>query len=186
MVECEPANRTSIRAFYVYGYVLITAEGTLPSPGYSIDISRMPIRIWPPQFGVVQCPRPGSWPQVLTPYRYSELFRIGGRPDEITVHHAGGSDEVRVEDVIDELEPLARAVGGDAASQRPEGEDETTGFSKRLSFDEAFANAVNNLPPIGDPHPDQLETITVVDMGALFGGIAGFHDLWVRIRRAHD
>lgn len=34
--------------------------------------------------------------------------------------------------------------------------------------------------------PDTLETIEVVEVGALFGGIAGFHDLFVRICRTHD
>ncbi len=184
--QCELANRKSIRAFYVKEYLLIAAEGTLPSPGYSVDITQLPIRIWPPQYNVVECPKPGFWPPVLTSYRYAELFKIGSRPEEITVHHAEGADQVVVEDVIDQFEPLVRALGGDYVSPGPNGEDEATGFSKRLSFDEAFANAVSSLPPVQDPHPDQLETISVVDTGALFGGIAGFHDLWVRVRRTHD
>ena len=181
-VKCELANRKSIRAFYVKEHLLIAAEGTLPTPGYSVDITQLPIRIWPPQYSVLQCPKPGIWPDVLSPYKYSELFSIGSQPDEITVHHAEGSDQVKVEDVLQGCEPLVVALGGDGAIDG----DEATGFSKNLSFDEAFANALHSLPPIRDPHPDLLETISVVDSGALFGGIAGLREFWVRVRRTHD
>jgi hypothetical protein len=61
-----------------------------------------------------------------------------------------------------------------------------TGFSKKLSFDEAFADALAKLPSVTHPHPDTLESLRVVEIGALFGGIAGFRDLYVRVCRTHD
>ncbi len=33
---------------------------------------------------------------------------------------------------------------------------------------------------------DGAETVRVVEIGGLFGGIAGFHDLYVKISRTHD
>ena len=39
---------------------------------------------------------------------------------------------------------------------------------------------------LGPEHPDTLETVRVVEIGGFFGGIAGFHDLYVRLCRTHD
>ena len=76
-------------------------------------------------------------------------------------------------------------VGG---SDRPHNRrvDEATGFSKKLSFDEAFADAVAKLPPIEPPVADALSQVHVLEIGGRFGGIAGFHDLFVRVSRTHD
>ncbi len=63
---------------------------------------------------------------------------------------------------------------------------ESIGYSNKLSFDEAFADAVKKLPPASVKFPDMLETIEVVQVGASFGGIAGFHRLEVRIRAYPD
>ncbi len=63
---------------------------------------------------------------------------------------------------------------------------ESIGYSNKLSFDEAFADAVKKLPPASVSFPDMLETIEVVQIGASFGGIAGFRRLEVRIRAYPD
>ena len=55
-----------------------------------------------------------------------------------------------------------------------------------MSFDEAFDNAIVGLADIEPTHPDMLQTVKVVEIGALFGGIAGFNDLYVRVCRTHD
>ena len=83
----------------------------------------------------------------------------------------------------DDLSAYGTVVGGGGC---PEEADEATGFSKKLSFDEAFADAIARLPAIEPEHPDTLETVRVVEIGGLFGGIAGFHDLYVRVCRTHD
>ena len=59
---------------------------------------------------------------------------------------------------------------------------EATGYSPNLSFDEALANANANMPP-ASLNPDQIDHRLVVDTGTLFGGLAGFHHLYVKIRR---
>jgi len=63
---------------------------------------------------------------------------------------------------------------------------ESIGYSNKLSFDEAFADAIKKLPSASVKFPDMLETIEVVQVGASFGGIAGFHRLEVRIRAYPD
>jgi hypothetical protein len=52
-------------------------------------------------------------------------------------------------------------------------------FSKNLSFDEAFAQALANLPPLELPGADVLARVQVMEIGGLFGGIAGFRGLFV-------
>lgn len=185
-VTCQLARRNQIRAFRVEKYVLILAEGELPTPGFDVDITQSLLKIFPPQFDLVQCPRPGIFPQVITPYRYAESVLFPVDHDTVTVHHAEGSDVVKIEEVSAELAGYSQAIRGEERRSGPSGADEATGFSKKLSFDEAFANAVDNLPPIEPPVADALSRVQVLEIGALFGGIAGFHDLFVRISRTHD
>ena len=64
--------------------------------------------------------------------------------------------------------------------------DSATGYSRAMRFDEAFANAVAGLPPLRPDHPDTLETVRVIEIGGLFGGIAGLNQLYVRVARTHD
>ncbi len=183
---CELAERTRIRALRAQQHVLIIAEGELPTPGFDVDITQSPLRIFPPQFNLLRCPRPGFWPQVITPYRYAESVRFPADQSTVTVHHAEGSDAVSIEDGGAELAPYIQAIKGDVDRPCPQGADEATGFSKNLSFDEAFAKALANLPPVNSPVADALERIQVVEIGGLFGGFAGFHDLFVRVCRTHD
>ncbi len=63
---------------------------------------------------------------------------------------------------------------------------EAVGYSNKLSFDEAFADALKKLPPPSMKFPDMMETVEVVHIGGTFGGIAGFHRMEVRIRAYPD
>lgn len=181
---CVLAQRTRIRAFRVERDVLIVAEGELPTPGFDVDIVQSPLRIFPPQFNLVRCPRPGIFPQIVTPYTYAKTVPFPADQPTVTVHHADGSDKVRIEECGPELAGYARAVTGGADRPCPEGADQATGFSKKLSFEEAFADARAKLPPV--QVADALERVEVVEIGGLFGGFAGFHELFVRICRTHD
>ena len=180
----ESAKRSRIRAFRAGTYLLILAEGELPNPGFEVDIRRSPLRIFPPQFNVLWRQRPGMWPQVLVPYRYGEVFRYPTDEPTVTVHHADGQDQVEIQPVLPELAQFEAMVADRAAADTgTPGAAEAVGTSTNLEFDEAFADAVSNLPPYDPPHSDPLENIAVVETGALFGGIAGFHHLFVRVRR---
>jgi hypothetical protein len=183
---CELSTRTRIRAFRAHQDVLIVAEGELPSPGYRVDIVQDPRRIFPQQFDLLRCPLPGLSLQVLTPFRYAETVRFPADQPSVTVHHADGADEVEIEACGEELAPYVEAMVGGADRTCPEGADEATGFSKNLSFDEAFARALAKLPPSEVTGADILARVQVVEIGGLFGGIAGFNDLFVRVCRTHD
>jgi hypothetical protein len=65
---------------------------------------------------------------------------------------------------------------------RQSGEREATGTSPSLKFDEAFKDALANLPVVPPLHPDELTHVEVLETGGLFGGFAGFHHLYVRVR----
>ncbi len=124
---------------------------------------------------------------VVVPYRISQTIEHPEDQPTVKVFHADGEDDVKIEACGDELSAYSEVVGGGSGEGAcPEGADEATGFSKKLSFDEAFADAIARLPAIEPDHPDMLATVRVVEIGGLFGGIAGFHDLYVRVCRTHD
>ena len=183
---CELAQRTRIRAFRAQQYVLIIAEGELPTAGFDVDIAESPLRSFPPQFTLLRCPPPGIRRQVATPYRHAATVRFPADQPTVTVHHADGTDQIDIEKCGKELADYVRVISGDADHPFPERADQATGFSKKLSYDEAFANALANLPPLESPAVAGSEKIQVVKIGGLFGSIAGFHDLFVRVCRTHD
>jgi hypothetical protein len=187
LTDCELAARTRIRAVRVDQNLLLIAEGDLPSPGFQVDIRQDPRRIFPPQFDLLRCQLTGSFPQVVTPFRYAETVRFPADQTTVTVHHAEGADKVTIEDYSSELQAYADTLRGSPDRPCPPGADEATGFSSNLSFDEAFAQALANLPPLNlTGTADVLVRVQVVEIGGLFGGIAGFNDLFVRVCRTHD
>jgi hypothetical protein len=182
---CELSSRTQLRAFRAGQDLLILAEGELPTPGYRVDIQQDPRRIFPPHFDLLRCPLPGIWPDVVTPFRYCEVVPYPDDQAAVTVHHAEGADQVTIEEHGPALSAYGQAVQGSPDRPCPEGADQAVGFSASLSFDEAFAAAVAKLPPL-DGHPDTLARVQVAEIGGLFGGIAGFRHLFVRVCRTHD
>jgi hypothetical protein len=174
------ARRDSIRAFRAGRYILIVATGELPSPGYDADIESSPLQIYPQQYNLLQRRRPGMWPQVVTPYTHGELFMYPEDQPVVTVHHADGEDEVDIEQAGPELAQFSNVVSASAATVGAV--DEATGTSSRLSFDEAFADALANLPAHEPSHPDELTSVTVTEVGALFGGFGGFRHLYVKVQ----
>lgn len=185
-VACELARRTRIRAFRARQYILIIAEGELPTPGTDVHITQSPVEVSPAQFTLTCHPHRGIRHQHVTAYRETITVRFPEDQPTVTVHHAEGTDQVDIQKCGEDLSFYLRAVGDNADRPCPQGADEATGFSKKLSFEEAFANARANLPPAQSPVADSLEQIQVLEIGALFGGIAGFHDMFVRICRTHD
>ncbi len=178
------AERSRIRAFRAGRYLLILAEGELPNPSFEVDIRQNPIRIFPPQYDLVWHQRPDFVPQVVVPYRYAEVVLFPTEPPTVVVHHADGRDEVQIEECTDELAEFAAVVSNVGGGTHPDAV-EAVGSSATLNFDEAFTDAVANLPPLEPPMPDALTHVVVTDTSGLFGGIAGFHHLFVRVRRVH-
>jgi hypothetical protein len=175
------AKRRTIRAFRLGRYILIVAEGDLPSPAYEADIEPSPLKIFPQQYNLVQRLRAGNWLQVVVPYVHAELFAYPKDQCVVTVHHADGTDEVDIEESVTGLGQFAELVARDS-HELTSRVSESTGTSPSLKFDEAFKNALANLPVYPPSHPDELTHVEVLETGGLFGGFAGFHHLYVRIQ----
>jgi hypothetical protein len=58
---------------------------------------------------------------------------------------------------------------------------EATGYSSSFSFDEAFQDAIENLPLDPDPGPDKLYEYRVECIGAQVGGFPGFNRMYVTV-----
>lgn len=183
----ELAQRERIRAFRAGRHVLITAEGDLPTPGWEVDIQQSPQDVFPPQYDLLQRVRPGVWADVVLPYRYAEVVAYPTDEPTVTVHHRDGADRVGIEECGEDLREFADVVADRRSEPDSPPEREGVGMSRNLSFDEAFAAAVADLPARLDAqHPDALTHVQVVEIGGLFGGIAGFHHLVVRVRGGSD
>ena len=192
---CQLAEVKRASAVYFFGRLLITVQGEKPNPCYTITIQKSPLTIYPPQYIARACVDTGKiCPQVITPYRVSSLF-ISARVERITLKTAGGDISVDVRQVAGPDKFHASGAGEDhgqpsirltdsheveiGKSVQPR---EATGYSENFSFDEAFRDAVANLPPSEPPYPDELTTVTVTNIGALFGGFVGFNKMFVSVR----
>ncbi|WP_462188232.1 hypothetical protein, partial [Frankia sp. CcWB2] len=175
MSRRELASRTRISAFREGPYVLIVAEGDLPTPGFDVDIAESRVRIFPQQFDLERRARPGVFPQVVTPYRYAEMVRYPEDQPRITVHHADGTDQVDIEPCGKELAGYVDTVRGiahrtaapEAEAGTEAGAEEAIGLSPALSFDEAFAKALANLPSSDTTTADALARVQVLEIGGL-------------------
>jgi hypothetical protein len=176
------AQRTDIRAFRAGRYILIVANGELPDPGYDVDIEPSVLQTFPQQYNVLRRRRPGTWPQVITPYTHGEVFAYPEDQAVVTVHHADGSEEVDISESDLDLAQFAAVMSAGPRESAATSTSEATGMSSRLSFDEAFADALANLPQVVLSQPDQLTSVRVTEIGGLFGGFAGFHHLYVKVQ----
>jgi hypothetical protein len=192
--RCSYANVRQLKAIHVQGRLFIRALGDAPNPCYRVSISRSPIDVHPPEFEVRQCIDDGKiCIQVITPFDVVGMF-AAVPVDHITVKTATGTERVEVQIVNDSAGLPADGASDAYATLRlgkvwegliesmPAQPREATGYSDAYSFDEAFADAVRNLPPAEKPFPDQLTTIVVAAIGAEIGGIVGLNRMFVRVK----
>jgi hypothetical protein len=176
---CQPLEKGQLRAFWVGSGVTVVARGQLPSPCWRARLEESDLTVWPPEFLLLRCAEEQICPEVVVPYTISRHMPLATSPVSVKVHHAEGSDEIPVEDDPTDYRrislPLAAAEQGSF--------DEATGLSEAMSFDEAFRNALNALPKWGPASPDDMTVVQVVEVGAWFGGLAGFRHLFMRVRR---
>lgn len=193
---CTLATRKLIQAFFHNGTLAIFATGVAPTPCHAVTVQRALVTVEPLQFMLVQCRRAGICSDAMTPYTVSQLFAIGTYHPAVIVAHAGGSDDVVVEH-IREYCPQQRmsSLGGEmpvpyvfppSAAHNSGADGIATGYSTAFDFGDALREAIAALPPNPHVYPNQLITVTVLEVGAELGGIAGFHHLFVRVRREPD
>jgi len=122
------------------------------------------------EFNFIATPPVGCSPQVITPITAGFLFpTIPADLKKVVVYSTTNFEEA---DFPFKAEKL---IEPHIATRK------ATGHSNSFSFDEAFRDAIDNLPQITNPHPDQLIEIKVTEIGALIGGFPGFHQLYVNI-----
>jgi hypothetical protein len=86
-----------------------------------------------------------------------------------------------------EAEPVIGDLIIKATPEEECGETTATGSSESFSFDEAFVNAVRNLPEdTTDDYPDKMTAVRVVEIYATYGGITGGAYLYVTVQRVAD
>ena len=172
----ELATRTAVRAMYAQGHLVIEADGEVPSPGDTPEIIDVPPSNGTPSFEVVRVLGAVTGRDLTVPFSVKEVFPVDNRPASVEVRHAGGVDKVDVTDADRGLAAFLASLPhrGHGAAEG----DEATGYSRHMSYDEAFADALFNLPPAD---ASRVERLTVVESGAVRGG--GFDHLYVKVRR---
>lgn len=170
---CAPASVTSVTAEQSGDTLTLTAKGETPTPGFEVSIEQSLLTVEPPAFTVLACPLPGMWPQHVAEFTVAARFHVGAKRDHVVVYTSEGPRDVPVEQGSDE--GAALTSGGDETA----GGDTATGYSSNLSYDEAFAAAVAALPG----PPADFTHVRVEEVGGLFGGVVGQHDLYVKVRR---
>ncbi len=185
------ASCKELHAYRVDDQLIIVARGEKPTPCYEVKIEQLPTLIEPPEFAVMWWSRPGICPQIVVPYRVVGRFPWKNTAKEVAVHCREGKKMVKIEPAPDVLSrQMSLSGGGDIPTpfakipapftQRDEG----IGYSDSFSFEEAFHNAINSLPPEKPSGvADGMTVIHVVDTGAEFGGFLGLHRMFVRVVR---
>lgn len=167
--KCEIASTNSLKAYYSEGVHVICAKGYKLSQFVEPKIVQLPIEIFPPQFRVEFCGEPG--PKKLQPYSESKIVRIGKKVESFVVHTAEGLVSVEVQEVsffgIDDagVKEVASFGGGMVVE----------GISGSFSFDEAFQDALRQIPEQDPVVVDGMMTTKVVSIGSVHGGIAGLN-----------
>lgn len=169
----ELARVKSAEAYYLGGHLILIVSGDKPTPCYTVRIDGS-LDVEPPTF-IVQWRQGGICPQVITPYRKVAVFFIGSYRETINVVSEEGTKSVAVKKLPLPLE----GADAEAAKTYAPAQRQATGYSSTFSFEDAFRNAIAQLPP---RFPDELQQFTVTETGALVGGIAGIQELFVTVR----
>jgi hypothetical protein len=173
-VDCEPCDRDELRAYWAGDYVLIAARGTLPESCWEVRLERSPLTIWPPEFNLNRCKVSDVCLEMLTPYAITETFAMGTNPGTVTVHFAGGTEDVSVEPIPTMAQgALDRQVGDVSA----ETEIRVTA-SSLVSFQDAVDAAFRKIASDG---PEGLASARVERQWVSRGGFVGVNQYHVEL-----
>lgn len=76
--------------------VTITAEGSHGTPGYTVELDKDPILIFPPQWTLFHIAPSGILPQLVTPFSLTTQFHTEGTIKEVIIHDKAGRHVVAV------------------------------------------------------------------------------------------
>lgn len=95
--EVEPELSVGYyRAVQIAGQVILSATGCLRRGGIRVFFEQKPIRIFPPEFDLLQ-ESSGAGPDVLTPFCVLTTFQADNLIERVAVHDRWGRHEVAVE-----------------------------------------------------------------------------------------
>lgn len=154
------ASRHSARCFYIQDRHVILVSGAKPSLAEVV--------LHESGSGLILCLTAAfAAPPGDTYYLVRPIFSPGAMLAHVRLCHRDGTDLLPVE---------LMACGGDCRSC-------PTGCSQSFCLDEAFADALRQLPMFAQADASRpLPLVDLVAMGALYGGFSGFSRLFVRLR----
>ncbi|MEO5935754.1 MAG: hypothetical protein ABIP81_00930 [Terriglobales bacterium] len=159
------ANKDIARSFYVQGRHVMLVQGNKPwgtevelsETGFDRGISNLTLAM----------AQDVTTPISARYYLVQPVFAKGPMRSAIRLIHQAGRELIPVEPLV------CRAV-------TPTGP--ATGFSQDFRFDEAFEDALRQLPAFqAASRALPLPLIDVVAMGAVYGGFAGFSRFFLRL-----
>lgn len=177
MPQWDLANSTGIIAVRDrQGRLIVAATGEKPTPCHEVSIRVRPERILPPMLEIVWR-QTGFCQEVMTRYAvHSQPIVFPASATSVRVFTASGEQAVPIHSAPIPIGPAVVTASTDTT-------EFATGYSSDLRFDEAFADALANLPSCKPRFPDELVRISVTEIGGEFGGIAGLHRMFVTISR---
>lgn len=165
--------------------LIVTASGTAITSGWKNFVLR-PLwnRTNPPVNGVYEfsfegVPPTGIVLQVLVPTGpVSHMLSKAETMDAKRIIVYAASNQMAVEYKTEMKAETKAALTGEVTVDFSQ---TATGYSDRWDLQEAFRDAIRNLPPDPNPYPDKLYHFTITTIEAEIGGIAGLDRMKVII-----
>ena len=159
------ATVVTARAFYLQGQHVVAIAGRKPA---AAEVTLTESAAGDATIVLYLKRSPSESTVIDTYYIIQPVCGSGTLRNAVRILHAGGSLMVPVEPV-------------NCAAQR------VTGFSPSFSFDEAFADALRQLPLLNrGPSGQDLPLVDLLAMGAIYGGFSGFSRLFLRVGATTD
>ncbi|HUR36616.1 MAG TPA: hypothetical protein VM009_02290 [Terriglobales bacterium] len=155
----------------VHGKKPFGAEVELTESGFDRGISSLTLTLNPiaPANSFETEPCAADQPHSDSYYLVRSVFAPGPMRRSIRLVHRAGQDLVPVQ-------PLS------CRRCHP-----VTGSSQSFCFDEAFEDALRQLPPLRNADKNQsLPLVDIVAMGAVYGGFSGFSRLFLRLEASSE
>lgn len=154
------ASRHAARCFYIQEQHILVLTGPLPA-GCEVTLREVPDAVTVCLSGTAGAPADDTY------YLVRPIFSPCPMLPHVRLCHRDGFDRLPVELV---------ACGLDCQSC-------PTGCSQSFRLDEAFADALRQLPMFAKADASRpLPLVDLVALGALYGGFSGFSRLFVRLR----
>ena len=185
-ISWQPASRELVRIFYAHNQHIAVVTGKKPRHCAAVDLIRSSRQSGTPTFSIVRSA--SGDPEVVdaTADRYYLVKPLlpGPARAHIKVRHLGGVQRVAVETLSTNGRQTHGKWATPAIARRQDDVESALGYSQNFSMDEAFNDALNHLPVLGDRRNNRLTLVDVVSMGAIYGGFSGFSRLFVKVEQS--